>query len=122
RVRRAPSPPAGSPWAGWARAPPTRAAITVGSSAYSSQALVPVVTVRSSRAPAWVRTIFRSGTTAPGEDEAGTRRWYRESPQSFAGITATSGLTVFTRGVQLRSSPAESASEPVARDAPTRAP
>src|SRR4051794_16376956 len=41
--------------------------MTLGSSAHSSQALVPVVTVLSSRASAWVRTIVRSDTRSPRE-------------------------------------------------------
>ena len=50
------------------------------------QARVPVVTARSSRAPAWVRTIFRSDTTAPGGFER-TGRSYPAGPGYFARIT-----------------------------------
>ena len=42
--------------------PPTRAAITSASSVKSSQALVPVVTAFSSRAPAVTRAILMSDT------------------------------------------------------------
>src|SRR6478735_196073 len=48
--------------------------MTVSSSRKSSHALVPVVTVRSSRASAWARTIFRSDTGAPCDG------WARECP------------------------------------------
>ena len=50
------SSPSASSWARSRSSPPTRAAITSGVSEKSSHALVPVVTVWSSRAPACTRT------------------------------------------------------------------
>ena len=50
---------------GRAGTPSTRAAITSGWSRKSSHALVPGVTVRSSRASAWTRTTWMSDTVAP---------------------------------------------------------
>src|SRR5215218_8276494 len=67
--------------------------MTAGSSAYSSQALVPVVTARSSRAPAWVTTIARSDTSAP----VGVGRGGCELVDRIQGGTATSSaLPVLT--------------------------
>src|SRR5690348_6415076 len=86
--------------------------MTSGSSTYSSHALLHAVTVRSSRASAWVRTFLWSGTTAPWLRRT-MGRCYRVSLHGFAGFTARSDLTLFTRAVQLRHSETETASEPV---------
>src|SRR6185436_11001415 len=74
--------------------------MTAVSSAYSSQALVPVVTVRSSRASAWVRTILRSDTDGSWTG----RRWV--APIVSRGLVrlrghygTRSGSSLFTRGV-----------------------
>src|SRR5690349_12661513 len=56
------SSPSASSTARSLRSPPTRAATTLGSSAKSSQALVPVVTARSARSPASMTVTLISDT------------------------------------------------------------